>query len=658
MQLKFLNTFKKKFGLKIFSIFAFFTLVISLSFTLFFYQQQSKALADELIDNNLLLAGVLAYNARIGVFAESEELLRNPVDGIFQQKETVEVSIYDLQGRLLTRRTRSDREEGIPQQAVQRAQWIDTGIFNKLKTSAAPFHRERRNSMEFWSPVVASPGHLSAEYLLVDQEPLQGKKRLIGFVGITVGKAALNKKLATLLMKSVLIGLLFLAIGSGIIYFTVKRIVGPLQTLIKGVQALEKGALGEKVPVNTEDEIGQVALAFNQMSESLLVREVEKKELEARLRHSQKMEAIGTLAGGIAHDFNNVLGIIMGNAEMAMLTTPGQVEIQRCFREIFKASIRAKDLVKQILTFSRQDSQERNPLLIKPIVEETLIMMRASLPSTIEIRRNFQRNLAPILSDPTQIHQVLMNLCTNAGHAMQDSGGILEVRLNEVEIAPGDPDLPGEMQPGPYQVLTVSDTGYGMDAGVKERIFDPFFTTKGPGKGTGMGLAVVHGIMKAHGGKITCQSEPGKGTTFEAYFPTTEDEASLSPEGVDSLPLGRERILFVDDEAGLASVGKQLLESLGYSVVAETGSINALEAFRARPDQFDLLITDNTMPQMTGLELIKNIREIRPTLPAILCTGYTEGISEEKVKALGIEEFLMKPLIRENIADVIRRALA
>ncbi|HLA04748.1 MAG TPA: ATP-binding protein, partial [Syntrophales bacterium] len=285
------------------------------------------------------------------------------------------------------------------------------------------------------------------------------------------------------------------------------------------------GDFGGKVPVETEDEIGNLAMAFNQMSESLAKRETEKKQLEERLRHSQRMEAIGTLAGGIAHDFNNILGVILGYAQMALLTTPEKTEIHHSLKEIFQAGIRAKDLVRQILTFSRQgDTKERSPLLIKPIIAEALKMMRASLPATIEIRHNLKDGLSPVLSDPTQIHQVLMNLCTNAGHAMQNGEGVLEVNLDEVEIDAGDPDLFADMQPGRYQILTVNDTGHGIDASAKERIFDPFFTTKGPGKGTGLGLSVVHGIVKSHGGKIICHSEPGKGTTFQVYFPTNDSE--------------------------------------------------------------------------------------------------------------------------------------
>ena len=658
MQLTFLKFFKKKFGIKIFLSCACLIFIISSSFTAFFYHYQSKSLTDALIQNNLLLTGILAYNSKIGVFSENEEQLRNPVDGIFQQVEIEEVSVYNLNGRLLTKRERSEIQEAKkPDKANKTVGLIEPRIVDKLKASASPFYLENENKVEFWSPVVASAGYAEAESLFIENESLPRKGRIIGFVRITVGKSLLDKKLGALLMKSVMIGIIFLIVGSGIIYFAVKRIVNPLNTLIEGVQTLGRGNFGEKVPVETEDEIGNIAMAFNQMSESLLRREQEKKQLEERLRHSQRMETVGTLAGGIAHDFNNILGIIMGYAQMALLTPPEKTDMPRYLREILKASTRAKDLVKQILTFSRQSYQERNPLLIKPLVEEALRMMRMSLPAAIEIRHNLKSGLSPVLSDPSQIDQVLMNLCTNAGHAMQDSGGVLEVKLDEWEINVGDPDLSIDMKPGRYQVLTVSDTGHGMDASVKERIFDPFFTTKGPGKGTGLGLSVVHGIIKSHGGKINCHSVPGKGTTFQVYFPTVEEEPSERPEQFDSIPLGRERILFVDDEAALVDIGKQMLQSLGYHVVARTSSIEALEVFRTQPDQFDLLITDNSMPNMTGVELAKNIKRIRPDMPVILCTGFSETVSEEKVKALSITGFIMKPVIRENMARVIRHAL-
>ena len=658
MQFNLLKSFKEKFRLKIIAIFTFLIFTLTVSLTVLFYRHESREVTGTLIANNLLLAGVLAYNSRLGVFSESPEQLRVPMEGIFQQRETVAVAAYNLEGRFLAGQERPEKEErNRAAAAEQRARAIETGILAKLQTSAKPFFLEAPDKMEFWSPVVTSAGHREAELLFLEGQAPAGSERRSGFVRIVISKAELRKKLNSLLLESILVGLVFLAAGAAFIYWTVKRLTNPLGKLIGGVRTLEGGNFGGQVAVETEDEIGRLASAFNQMSATLLRREMEKKQIEERLRHSQRMEAIGTLAGGIAHDFNNILGVIVGNTEMALSASPGDRESQRCLREIFKAGVRARDLVRQILTFSRQGKQERHPSPIAPVIEEALLMMRVSLPATVEIRQDIKPGLASVLTDPTQIHQVVMNLCTNAGYAMQDGGGVLDVQLREVEIGAGDPVLASDLQPGRYQLLTVSDTGQGMEAAVQERIFDPFFTTKGPGKGTGMGLSVVHGIVKSHGGKITCESTPGRGTTFNVFFPTTEDKVEEMPEQIDSLPRGRERVLFVDDEAALADVGRQLLAGLGYDVVATQDSREALTVFRDQPGRFDLLITDNTMPNLTGMELVKNIRLLRPDLPIILCTGYSEGLADEEVRAAGIGGVLMKPIIRKNLARAVRQVL-
>ena len=378
--------------------------------------------------------------------------------------------------------------------------------------------------------------------------------------------------------------------------------------------------------------------------------------LERELRQAHKMEAIGTLAGGIAHDFNNILMAIIGYTEMALYKIPeGTTPVRRDLEQVLKAGYRARDLVNQILTFS----QERKVIDIIPTVKEALKLLRSSLPSTIEIRQDIA--IPPekgiILADPTQIHQVLMNLCTNAAHAMRDKGGILSVSLSSVEadayLVSRYPDL----EPGPYVRLTVGDTGHGVDPSILERIFDPYFTTKGPGEGTGMGLAVVQGIVKRHGGMITVHSEIGKGTTFHALFPRIEQEIVPEATAAEALPLGSERILFIDDEKPLVDLGKGMLESLGYSVTTKTSSLEALEAFRAEPDAFDLVITDVTMPSMTGIELAKELMAIRPDIPIILCTGFSELINEKRAKEMGIQEFVMKPFVIGKHAKTIRKVL-
>jgi nitrogen-specific signal transduction histidine kinase/CheY-like chemotaxis protein len=380
--------------------------------------------------------------------------------------------------------------------------------------------------------------------------------------------------------------------------------------------------------------------------------------LEKQLRQAQKMEAIGTLAGGIAHDFNNILTIIIGYAEILLDTCSEDDPMRTDLQEVLSAGYRGRSLVEQILTFSRQTEQEQKPLQIGSVIKETLKLLRASIPKTVEIREDVAPEAGMVLADPTQIHQVLMNLCTNAAHAMREKGGELEVRLVDVNldaetVAARYPNL----TPGPYLRLTVQDTGHGMEREVMERIFDPFFTTKGPGEGTGLGLAMVYGIVRAHRGEITVYSEPGKGTTFNVFFPKIENQTSAETISPRPPSEGQERILFVDDEKVVVQMGRKMLERLGYQVTTSTDGSDALETFRSQPEQFDLVITDQTMPNMTGAELAQELMRIRPDIPVILCSGFSELIDQEKAKAMGIQEFIMKPLLMHEIAETIRNIL-
>ncbi|MEE9148457.1 MAG: ATP-binding protein [Candidatus Tectomicrobia bacterium] len=386
--------------------------------------------------------------------------------------------------------------------------------------------------------------------------------------------------------------------------------------------------------------------------------EEERKRLEDWLRQSQKMEAIGTLAGGIAHEFNNVLMVMIGFTQMAIDDISPATPLYQNLQEVLTAGKRAKDLVRQILTFSRKSDHKRIPVPLPSLVHATLTLLRASLPTTIAIQQHIAPDAGTVLADPTQIHQILLNLCTNAEHAMREMGGILAIGLDHVEVDDAFAVSRPELQVGPHVRLTVRDTGHGMPPEVVERIFDPFFTTKGIGEGTGMGLAIVQGIVTSHGGAITVESRPGHGTTFAVYLPriTAAAESEVYPEM--SLPHGTGCILFVDDEETLARLGQGMLQRLGYDVVARTSSTKALEAFRAMPERFDLVITDQTMPHMTGEMLVKELQRIRPDIPIILCTGFSHVMHAEKAQALGIEAFLMKPVIARDLAVTIQQVLA
>ncbi len=383
--------------------------------------------------------------------------------------------------------------------------------------------------------------------------------------------------------------------------------------------------------------------------------EESKLHLEAQLRQAQKMEAIGALAGGIAHDFNNILASMIGYTELAMEATDTSTQLE-CQEQVLIACDRAKNLVRQILSFARQSKREQAAFEISTVVKEALSLLRASFPSTIEFRQIITGEATTVQADPTQIHQVLMNLCTNAGHAMSEQGGTLTVAVDIAEVPGG---TIARLAEGFYVRITVCDTGMGIDPLMIDRIFDPFFTTKKSGEGTGLGLSVVYSIVAGYGGIVTVESEPGRGSTFTVFLPrametagrATPSQLSLSP------PKGHERILVVDDEEPIARVEERILQSLGYQTQTMTNGEEALDLFRSQPYLFDLVLTDMTMPKMTGKMLAGEILKIRPEMPVILCTGFSELISEETSREIGIRKFLMKPLSRNDLAATVREVL-
>ena len=382
----------------------------------------------------------------------------------------------------------------------------------------------------------------------------------------------------------------------------------------------------------------------------------ERKELEHRLQQSQKLESIGNLAGGIAHDFNNILSSIIGFTELALDDAVKGTPQEENLQEVFTAGKRARDLVKQILAFARQSDEERKPIRMDSVAKEVLMLIRSTIPATIEIKEDLDCQ-SLIMGNPSQVHQLYMNLCTNAAQAMEDIGGILEIALKDMEINEQSKLPLSELKPGSYIRLTVSDTGPGISADIIGHIFEPYFTTKGIGKGTGMGLALVHGIAESYGGKITVESELGTGTVFSIYLPITKKREDYQLYTKKSLPFGTERILFVDDELPIAKMGSRILERLGYQVTIRTSSIEALELFRTKSDDFDLVITDMTMPNMTGDELAIQLIAFRSDIPIILCTGYSIKITEKEAAKIGIKAFAYKPVVTADLAKIVRQVL-
>ncbi len=379
------------------------------------------------------------------------------------------------------------------------------------------------------------------------------------------------------------------------------------------------------------------------------------RELETQLQQAQKMGVLGTMTGGIAHDFNNILSSIILNAEMARDDSPKSSDIRKSLEQILRGGQRARELVEHILIFSRNMEVTQQPLNISIIVKETLKMLKSILPATIIIEKAIASKIGIIMADPTQIQQLVMNLCTNAAHAMEKNGGKLKVKLHDVYIRKPMPF--SNLSPGNYVKLIVQDSGHGIAHEHKDRIFDPFFTTKNPGEGTGLGLSTAHRIVKGYGGAITVDSMKDKGTKFEVFFPINKGEAASIVKDRSPLPTGKERLLFVDDEECIIEVGQKILERLGYKIITATSGAEAVELFRISPEGFDLVVTDTTMPYMTGIDLSKKLLAIRKDIPIIICTGYNQIVTPEKAKAIGIRDYIVKPFNSRQMANTIRKIL-
>jgi signal transduction histidine kinase len=428
-----------------------------------------------------------------------------------------------------------------------------------------------------------------------------------------------------------------------------------LQTEQKKVQAANN-ALEKRV----EERTRQLTAANKDLKKEIEVRkhhQKEKHKLESHLLQLQKMETIGTLAGGIAHDFNNILTPILGYTEMALEELSQESTLRYDVEQINNAALRGKDLVQQILTFSRQVDFDKKPLHLHLVINEVMNLIRASFPSNIEIRQDLKTDCGTVLADATQMHQIVMNLCTNSLHAMADKGGILEVRLDALELNPRKIKANANVKKGQYVRLTISDTGVGMDKQTIDRIFEPFFTNKEVGSGSGLGLSVVHGIVNNYNGAIQVQSEPGKGTVFMIYLPQHSAQGAEDIQIIERTKKGSENILFVDDEKEITYMGKKMLESLGYTVDIRTDGFSALHEIQTNKGKYDLLVTDQNMPKMLGTDLVLRARKIRPDLKVILITGYEDSIKENAINEFDIAEIIMKPLILSEFSKTIRNVL-
>jgi PAS domain S-box-containing protein len=424
----------------------------------------------------------------------------------------------------------------------------------------------------------------------------------------------------------------------------ISRIKQAEETLQRTLNSLE---------LRVQERITELSQAY----EKLQYEVEERRKTEAQLLQSQKMEAMGTLAGGIAHDFNNILAAIIGFSEMVEEDLPPESPSIPRIQRVLSAASRGRELVRQILAFSRKTETARTPLSLLSLVQETVQLLRASLPTTIEIKLSTKADRDTVLASPAELQQILMNLATNASFAMMETGGILDISITNVDFEPDSPIFDADIEPGQYVQLVVTDTGSGMAPDVMKRIFEPFFTTREVGEGTGLGLAVVYGIVKSLHGTITVKSELGVGSVFRVFLPKVATEVQPESAKTVEIPRGKERVLFIDDEELLVEWGQALLERLGYEVTALTDSAEAFDIFSSDPSRFDLVITDQTMPHMTGLRLARELLKIRPNIPIILCTGHSDAVTPHTLKEAGVREFMLKPLAKRELSQAVRRVL-
>ncbi len=495
-------------------IFTIFILIISFTFTAFFIYYQHRSHTDALTKKGELLSRLLAYNAKLGVFSKSEEILNDPVLGILQVEGVLRVSVFTLDGKVLKKNEKS----GVS--AQKKSDMGDEQVFERLKGSESILYFKKGDTFEFWAPVISVSGFSTEESLFFKESSNQEEATIIGFVGITLDKRILNKRLDAILFKSIILGIIFLMIGSITTYLIANRITKPLNRLTKSVNAFWENGSFEKVHVESKDEIGRLALAFNHMAEFLKRREAEKQQLQEQIRHAQKMEAIGMLAGGIAHDFNNILTAIIGCGNLLQMKISRDDPLGKYVEYILASSSRAANLIQSLLAFSRKQIIKPRPVNINEIVKSIERLLGRLIDEEIELNVNFFEKDLITMIDPGQIEQILMNLAVNAKDAMPD-GGVLTINTGAVEL--GTEFFKGheDEKPGRYVLLSVTDTGIGIDGKTREKIFDPFFTTKAPGEGPGLGLSVVYGIIKQHDGYIDVESEPRKGTIFRIYLPLT-----------------------------------------------------------------------------------------------------------------------------------------
>ncbi len=658
-KLRFLNSFDKrtieKFSSKIYLTHLFSIVIISVCFTAFFIHYQKKFRTEILVNKGQLLAGQLAENSKIGVFAENADLFSESLDSVLRQKEVLAVRVLTDKGELLASRERpGGKANG---KLKKNAPDEERNMLEQLKKSCAPVHLLKENSIEFWTPVQYETNNLPSEVYFYNNDPERGQMRTIGYVNLVMGKKQLRESFTSLVWNGVMIATVFLVLALAAAYAVTTSITRPLKRLKESVNSLAKGDSFEKVQVETGDEVGELAASFNTMADSLKMREMEKDQLALQLLHAQKMEAVGTLAGGIAHDFNNILTGIIGYGDLLrdeLSEDPGREYI--C--EIINSANRAADLTQRLLAFSRK--QAAYPKVIN--LNESILNLNKLLLRIINENIEFSVELTTedlfVLADEGQIEQVLINLAANARDAMPD-GGQLIIATKSALLDNGLFEMEGMVRKGMFAVLSVTDSGSGIDAEIRDRLFDPFFTTKEVGKGTGLGLSIVYGIISRNDGFIEVDSEPGVKTTFSIYLPLTDSSGDSEEQAGFSFPKGNnETILLAEDDFTVRVLGKNLLTKYGYRVIDAVDGEDALAKFIENKDSVQVLLLDVIMPKKNGKQVYDEIRKMRPDIKTLFTSGYTfDVLDRQDVPSEGLY-FIPKPLQPHELLSKLRVIIA
>jgi len=637
-----IKNFRENFTTRIFVVISLLIIIISVSFTVFFIRQQVNFRKESLITQGELLARMLAHNGRLGVFAENENLLKDPIEGIIHNKDVLRVRIVNHDGVLLGDQLKPSG--AMFRETEREKEYPAKKLIDFLRRSKGQIYFQSANAFEFWAPVLASSEYFTDEALLFPENSENRNHRIIGFVNVTMDKKVLDKALRSLLMKSCMIAALCLIVGLIVAYYVAKAISRPLNRLTERVNAMGAYASMKPLPVETNDEIGNLASAFNNMTESLQKKEAEKEVLEEQVRHAQKMEAVVTLAGGVAHDFNNLLTAIIGYGILLQNGLPKRSALSTYIEQILSAAERAAGLVQRLLAFSRKQTNNPKPLDLNQTVRNLHDILSRLIGENMELKIDLVKDDMIVKADEGQMEQVIINLVANARDAMPN-GGTIAISSHVAELRGQDTKDSCDAKPGMYAALTVTDTGAGINPETRERIFEPFFTTKEVGKGTGLGLSIVYGIVHQHGGYIRVDTHPGQRTSFTILLPLQEFAIEIKKMETLLLPKGNmETILLAEDDRSVRSLARHILTKYGYNVIEATDGEDAVEKFMENREIVNILLLDVIMPKLNGKQVYEEIRKIKPDIKTLFISGYPfEVMSGQGILDEGIP-FIAKPL--------------